>query len=45
MAHVDEGARVFEQITEILADVSKIDQPHRREGRRITMTLRPATKA
>ena len=39
LAHIDEGAKVFKKIQEELADVSKIDQHFRREGRRITMTL------
>lgn len=41
LAHIDEGMKVFEQIKTLLADVSKVDQPARREGRRITMTLGP----
>ncbi len=44
LAHIDEGQRIFEQIKEELSDISKIDQDYRREGRRITMTLRPSTK-
>jgi len=39
LAHIDEGAKVFKRIQDDLADVSKIDQHFRREGRRITMTL------
>jgi len=39
LAHIDEGAKVFKKIQELLAEVSKIDQHFRREGRRITMTL------
>jgi len=41
LAHIDEGQKVFENIIASLADVSKIDQRYRREGRRITMTLAP----
>jgi translation initiation factor IF-3 len=41
LAHIDEGQRIFQQIKESLADVAKVDQDYRREGRRITMTLRP----
>ena len=44
LAHIDEGQRVFREIQEALADVSKIDQNYRREGRRITMTLGAAVK-
>lgn len=39
LAHTDEGRKVFQQITEELADVSKVDQSFRFEGRRLTMTL------
>ncbi|MFP4054344.1 MAG: translation initiation factor IF-3 [Phycisphaerae bacterium] len=41
LAHIDEGQRVFQQIVDALNDVAKIDQPFRREGRRITMRLAP----
>ena len=44
LAHIDEGQKVFKQIVEALADVAKVDQNYRREGRRITMTLAPLTK-
>ena len=40
LAHIDEGQRVFGRIKEQLEDISKVDQDFRREGRRITMTLR-----
>ena len=39
LAHIDEGQKFFASIREQLADVSKIDQDYRREGKRITMTL------
>jgi len=39
LAHTEEGRKVFEHITEALADLSKVDQPFRFEGRRLTMTL------
>jgi translation initiation factor IF-3 len=39
LAHIDEGQKIFAMIREQLADVSKIDQDYRREGKRITMTL------
>jgi len=47
LAHIDEGQKVFQKIREDLADVSKVDQNYRREGRRITMTLasQPKSKA
>ena len=41
LAHIDEGQKVFAHIKEALADVAKVDQDFRREGRRITMWLRP----
>ena len=41
LAHIDEGQRIFEEIKVTLSDISKVDQDYRREGRRITMTLRP----
>ena len=44
LAHIDEGQRIFNEIKEALADVSKVDQNYRREGRRITMTLGPIAK-
>ena len=44
LAHIDEGQKVFRNIQESLADISKVDQNYRREGRRITMTLAPAAK-
>jgi len=42
LAHIEEGLKVFAHIKEALADVAKVDQDFRREGRRITMWLRPA---
>jgi translation initiation factor IF-3 len=45
LAHIDEGERIFEDITRQLLGFAKIDQPYRREGRRITMTLAPAPKS
>lgn len=39
LAHTEEGRKVFEHITEALAEVSKVDQPFRFEARRLTMTL------
>ena len=44
LAHIDEGIRVFKKIEESLADISKVDQHVRREGRRITMSLSPQKK-
>ena len=41
LAHIDEGQRIFQKIKATLADVAKVDQDFRREGRRITMTLKP----
>jgi len=45
LAHIEEGLKVFRRIQEELSDVSKVDQHSRREGRRITMTLAPITRA
>ncbi len=45
LAHIDEGEKIFDQIKQMLQDVSKVDQNFRREGRRITMTLAPSRKA
>ena len=39
LAHTEEGRKVFGHITEALAEVSKVDQSFRFEGRRLTMTL------
>jgi len=44
LAHIDEGRHIFEQITAELAEISKVDQHCRYEGRRITMTLAPLNK-
>ena len=44
LAHIDEGRRIFEGVKETLADVSKVDQNYRFEGRRLTMTLAPESK-
>lgn len=44
LAHIEEGHRVFQSIQTSLEDVAKIDQPARKEGRRITMTLAPGSK-
>ncbi len=44
LAHIEEGQKVFEAIKEELADISKIEQSYRREGRRITMMLSPSGK-
>jgi translation initiation factor IF-3 len=41
LAHIEEGHKVFDRVREELAEVGKIDQHYRREGRRITMTLAP----
>lgn len=41
LAHADEGRRIFEQIKKELADVAKVDQDTRFEGKRFTMTLAP----
>ena len=45
LAHIDEGQKVFQQIKTDLGEISKVDQDFRREGRRITMTLRPGAAA
>jgi translation initiation factor IF-3 len=39
LAHVDEGRRIFGSIKTTLADIAKVDQDFRFEGKRITMTL------
>jgi len=39
LAHTNQGRKVFEHITKTLEDISKVDQPYRFEGRRLTMTL------
>jgi translation initiation factor IF-3 len=45
LAHTEVGFDVFSQIKAQLAEVSKIDQDVRREGRRITMVLSPGSSA
>ena len=42
LAHIDEGQKVFDHVKKDLADVSKIEQGFRREGRRVTMLLVPS---
>jgi len=44
LAHIDEGLKVFEKIRDALADISKVEQHPRREGRRITMMLSSTVK-
>ena len=44
LAHVEEGQKILERITAELADLSKVEQSSRREGRRITMLLAPSIK-
>lgn len=44
LAHTDEGMAIFEKIKQALADLSKVDQPARFEGRRITMMLAASGK-
>lgn len=45
LAHTDEGKKIFEMIKQTLANVSKVDQDFRYEGKRVTMTLAPSTAA
>ena len=42
LAHIEEGEKVFSHIKQDLADVSRIDQDFRREGKRISMMLTPS---
>ena len=44
LAHIEEGQKVFNRIKDDLADVGKIEQNFRREGRRITIMLAPIGK-
>ncbi len=44
LAHIDEGRRVFNDIQKALEDVSKVDQEHRFESKRLSMLLAPASK-
>ena len=44
LAHIDEGKKIFEDIKVGLAEVAKIEQDYRYEGKRITMLLSPAPK-
>ena len=41
LAHIDEGIKVFGRVIEMLADIAKVEQHSRREGRRITMLVAP----
>jgi translation initiation factor IF-3 len=41
VAHMEEGQRVIDQIIETLADVSKVEAPPVRHGKRISCTLTP----
>ena len=40
-AHIDEGEKVMEQVLEQLAEVSRVDSPPQKNGRRIICTLSP----
>ena len=44
LAHIDEGIRIFKEVEVELEEVAKVDQPPRREGRRITMLLAPLAR-
>ena len=44
LAHIEEGQKVFQKIKESLAEIVKVEQDFRREGRRITMLLVPDGK-
>ena len=44
LAHIDEGIRIFKDVEVQLEEVAKVDQPPRREGRRITMLLAPLAR-
>ena len=44
LAHIDEGIRIFKDVETQLEEVAKVDQPPRREGRRITMLLAPVAR-
>ncbi len=41
LQHIEEGRRIIDQILEKLADVSKVEQPPRMEGRRMIAMLAP----
>ena len=41
LAHIDEGERVLREIIEQLEDISKIESPPKRSGRRIECRLAP----
>ncbi len=45
LAHIEEGHKVFERITQELADIGRPEMALRREGRRITMMMVPGVKA
>jgi translation initiation factor IF-3 len=44
LAHVEEGRKIFNRIIEELAELAKVEQHYRREGRRITMKLTPVSR-
>ena len=44
LAHIDEGIRIFKLVETELEELAKVDQPPRREGRRITMLLAPLAR-
>jgi translation initiation factor IF-3 len=41
LQHIDEGKRIIDGILEKLADVCKVEQPPRMEGKRMTAMLAP----
>ena len=45
MAHPEVAARMLERVIELMADVAKVEQPYKMEGRTMTMVLGPAAPA
>ncbi len=41
MAHVDEGRRVMENVLQVLAEFSKLEQPPLQQGKRMIATVAP----
>jgi translation initiation factor IF-3 len=41
MAHVDEGRKVMENVLQLLAEYSKLEQPPLQQGKRMMATVAP----
>ena len=45
MAHPEVAAKMLQKVIELMADVARVEQPYKMEGRTMTMVLGPAKSA